>query len=187
MTTPLREAWVSLEYISGISWPPTPKDIPEPSHGRVFREKFRSVYVVKGVWSLLTDLLLNRFISIIVGIHEWTHSEGHRYLQRCSAYIICRNWSNMNLNPQVIVYSGEPLPHRVEMAYLNIYAQKVILFYLNDPVLQQGTKLKAWVSKMYSEFFLTLGTLPFHAWGALKKRKSVKNAHKFASIADKNS
>ena len=53
--------WVSLEYISGVSWPPTPEDIPDPSHGRVFREKFRSVYVVKGVWSLLTDLLLNRF------------------------------------------------------------------------------------------------------------------------------
>ena len=29
-------------------------------HGRVFREKFCSVYVVKGVWSLLTDLFLNR-------------------------------------------------------------------------------------------------------------------------------
>ena len=26
-------------------------DIPEPSHGRVFREKFHSVYVVKGIWS----------------------------------------------------------------------------------------------------------------------------------------
>ena len=57
---PLREPWVSLEYISGVSWPPTPEDIPDPSHGRVFREKFCSVYVVKGVWSLLTDLLLNR-------------------------------------------------------------------------------------------------------------------------------
>ena len=34
--------------ISGVSWPPTYKDIPEPSRGRVFREKFRSVYVVKG-------------------------------------------------------------------------------------------------------------------------------------------
>ena len=40
----------------GVSGPPTPKDIPEPSHSRVYREKFRSVYVVKGVWSLLTDL-----------------------------------------------------------------------------------------------------------------------------------
>ena len=52
--------WVSFEYILGVSWPPTPKDIPEPSHGRVFREKFRSAYVSKGVWSLLTDLFLNR-------------------------------------------------------------------------------------------------------------------------------
>ena len=46
--------------LQGDSWPPTPEDIPEPSYGRVFREKFRSVYVVKGVWSLLTDLFLNR-------------------------------------------------------------------------------------------------------------------------------
>ena len=28
---------------------PTPKDIPEPSHGRVFREKFHFVNVVKSV------------------------------------------------------------------------------------------------------------------------------------------
>ena len=35
-------------------------DIPNPSHGRVFREKFHSVYVVMGVLSLLTDLLFNR-------------------------------------------------------------------------------------------------------------------------------
>ena len=34
---------------------------PDPSHGRIFREKFCSVYMVKGIWSLLTDLLLNRF------------------------------------------------------------------------------------------------------------------------------
>ena len=33
----------------GVSWPPTLKDIPGPGHGRVFREKFCSVYVVKGV------------------------------------------------------------------------------------------------------------------------------------------
>ena len=51
--------WVSLEYVWGVSWPLTPKDIPEPSHGRVFREKYRSV---KSVWSLLTvtDLLFVR-------------------------------------------------------------------------------------------------------------------------------
>ena len=35
--------------VRSISWPPTPKDIPEPSHGRVFCEKFRSVYEVKDV------------------------------------------------------------------------------------------------------------------------------------------
>ena len=49
-----------LEYILGVSLPPTPEDISEPSHGRAFREKFRSVYVVKGVWNLLTDLFFNR-------------------------------------------------------------------------------------------------------------------------------
>ena len=38
----------------------TPDDIPEPSHGRVFCEKFHSVYVVKGE-GLLTDLLFNDF------------------------------------------------------------------------------------------------------------------------------
>ena len=32
----------------GVSWSPSPKDIPEPSHSRIFREKFRSAYVVKG-------------------------------------------------------------------------------------------------------------------------------------------
>ena len=50
----------ALQYILGVSWPPTPKDIPEPSHGRVYREKFRSVHVVKCVWSLLKDLFFNR-------------------------------------------------------------------------------------------------------------------------------
>ena len=44
----------------GDSWAPTPDDISEPSHGRVSDEKFCSVYVVKGVWSLFTDLFLNR-------------------------------------------------------------------------------------------------------------------------------
>ena len=56
--------WENHESRLSIFWgsagPPTPEDIPDPSHGRVFHEKFRSVYVVKGVWSLLTDLLLNR-------------------------------------------------------------------------------------------------------------------------------
>ena len=36
-----------LKYAFGDSWPQTPKDIAEPSHGRVFGEKFRSVHVVK--------------------------------------------------------------------------------------------------------------------------------------------
>ena len=46
---------------------PNPMDIPDPSHGKVFREKFRSVYVVKGAWSLLTDLLLNRLNANFAG------------------------------------------------------------------------------------------------------------------------
>ena len=38
------------EYILGVSQPtPTPEDIPEPSHGRVFPEMVHSVYVAKGV------------------------------------------------------------------------------------------------------------------------------------------
>ena len=36
-------------YAAGGQLTPTPEDIPEPSHGRVFREKLHSVYVVKGV------------------------------------------------------------------------------------------------------------------------------------------
>ena len=49
-----------FKYALGDSQPPTPDDIPEPNHSIVFREKFRCVYVVKGVWSLLTDLFLKR-------------------------------------------------------------------------------------------------------------------------------
>ena len=55
----------ALQHILGVSWPPTRKDIPEPSHGRVLREKFRSVYVVKGVWSLLKDLFFFRDQSCV--------------------------------------------------------------------------------------------------------------------------
>ena len=44
----------------GVSEPPTPKEISEPNHGRVFSTEFHSVYVVKGVWSLLTNQFLNR-------------------------------------------------------------------------------------------------------------------------------
>ena len=49
-----------LEYILGVSWPPTHEDILEPIHGKVFREKCCSVYVVKGGWGLFKDLFLNR-------------------------------------------------------------------------------------------------------------------------------
>ena len=51
-------------YAAGGQLTPTPEDIPEPSHGWVFCEKFHSVYVVKGVWSWLTDLFLNRHGSV---------------------------------------------------------------------------------------------------------------------------
>ena len=30
-------------------WPPTPNDVPKPSHGRVFGDKIHSVDVAKGV------------------------------------------------------------------------------------------------------------------------------------------
>ena len=61
--TPAHGFYVEIHvstYAAGGQLTPTPEDIPEPSHSRVFREKFHSVYVVKGVWSLLTDLFLNR-------------------------------------------------------------------------------------------------------------------------------
>ena len=45
-----RNPWKSLCALFLVS------QTPETSYGRVFREKCRSVYVVKGVWSLLTDL-----------------------------------------------------------------------------------------------------------------------------------
>ena len=55
---------MSLEYVSGVSWPPTPKDFQEPSHDRVFREKFPSVYAVKAVLSLLTDLFAKQAFNL---------------------------------------------------------------------------------------------------------------------------
>ena len=39
--------FASFEYILEVSWPPTPKEMLELGHGRVFCEKFRSFYVVK--------------------------------------------------------------------------------------------------------------------------------------------
>ena len=54
----IRESCLSIFW--GVSRPPTSKDILEPSHGRVICVKFGSVYVVKGVSNLLTDLLFDR-------------------------------------------------------------------------------------------------------------------------------
>mgnify|MGYP001803690484 CR=1 FL=1 len=49
---------------AGPSCPPTPKDIPAQSHGRVFcSDNFHSVYVVKGVLNLRIDRLFNRCLS----------------------------------------------------------------------------------------------------------------------------
>mgnify|MGYP001798431227 CR=1 FL=1 len=47
------------KFAGGGHLAPTPKDIHEPNHVRVFADV---IYVVKGVWSLLTDLLLNRHL-----------------------------------------------------------------------------------------------------------------------------
>ena len=52
--------WLSLKpaaIFRGSGWSETPYDIPEPG---VFRDKFHSVNVVKGVWSMITALFLNR-------------------------------------------------------------------------------------------------------------------------------
>ena len=51
-----------LNMLRGTAGPQSPDDIREPSHGRVDREKFRSIYVVKGVWSVLTEI--EEFYSI---------------------------------------------------------------------------------------------------------------------------
>ena len=47
--------------IFGGQLAPITEDIPVPSHGRIFCEKFHYVYVVKGVWRLLTYLLFKGF------------------------------------------------------------------------------------------------------------------------------
>ena len=64
--------WVLHRYISGGSWPPTPTDILEPSHGRVFRGKLHSGYVVKGIRSLLTDLSFNK-LNLFFGVATLYH------------------------------------------------------------------------------------------------------------------
>ena len=52
--------WVSLEFILGVRWSSTPKDIMDPRYGGVLHEQFHSVYVMKGVWSLFTHSILNK-------------------------------------------------------------------------------------------------------------------------------
>ena len=55
---------LSSQMLWGTASPKPPEDMKEPSHGRVFRKKDRSVCVVKGVWSLLTDLFFNRCLLL---------------------------------------------------------------------------------------------------------------------------
>ena len=74
---------VCLCMLQGDSWPPNPEDIPEPSHGR----KFRAVNVVKGVWSLLTDLFFNRQEPILV---EVVWDTGPRLLRQNPCVYVCR-------------------------------------------------------------------------------------------------
>ena len=38
--SPICETMSLAEYILMVSWPPIPKDIQEPSHGRVFHKSF---------------------------------------------------------------------------------------------------------------------------------------------------
>ena len=56
------------------------------NHGRVFRETFRSVYVVKGVWSLLTDLLLSRLLNVfykrLIFLFQW-YKFDHEDVTKC--------------------------------------------------------------------------------------------------------
>ena len=62
----------SHKYALGESWPPTTENIVEPSHGRVFCEKFRSVRMVKGVRILLTELFSSKHIHIRdIDIPDW--------------------------------------------------------------------------------------------------------------------
>ena len=86
------------------------------------------------------------------------------------------------LEAQVILYSGEPPSHRLR----HVVVEK-IPFYFGDLVLQcsqTGCQTECMSPQTYSKFFLTLRTLPYWAKVALKKQKSVKNAHIFALIAD---
>ena len=50
---------VAIYLGGGWQLAPNPKDISEPSRGRVTREKFQSIYVVKGVWNMFTVHGLN--------------------------------------------------------------------------------------------------------------------------------
>ena len=58
------------QYISGVSWPSTPKTI--PSHGTVFCEKICSIYVVKGVWTMLTVSMVQNSQICIEQAHDYS-------------------------------------------------------------------------------------------------------------------
>ena len=59
--------WVHIEG-RFASNPNSQKDIQPPSHSIVFLEKFCFVNVVKGVWSLLTDMFWNRPTGLLLGL-----------------------------------------------------------------------------------------------------------------------
>ena len=77
-------------YCKHWSYSPTPEDIPEPSHGRVFCEKFCSVYVVKGVWSLLTEGCKEAAL-LWSCIHVWCICCNKDFLKilGCTMYVVC--------------------------------------------------------------------------------------------------
>ena len=81
--------WVSLEYISVVSWPPDPKDILERSHGRVSREKFCSVHVVKGVRSLRSQICYSTGWNKVCSNHSCWFILEHVYIHKiyCSPII----------------------------------------------------------------------------------------------------
>ena len=82
---------------------PTPMDILCP--GKVFCGKLRSVYVVKCVWSSLTDLLFNRLVFLVRICDKLVSAPGGTtflkifYWQQCSRlFFACDRWFNLFTN-----------------------------------------------------------------------------------------
>ena len=72
--------------------------IPEPSHGRLLLERFRSVYVVWSVWNVLAILFFNRlhswssFWSWVVGLDFQNCSGWLTITHRSSAMLFACGW-----------------------------------------------------------------------------------------------